>query len=209
MTARDVTDGGQIGSVELKTVSLCKTPLPYIALRHTLPLFYPTPCMSSPYSIPLHACPPPILSQSVHTLPLFYPTPCMSSPYSIPTHAHPTPILSQPMHTLPLFYPTPCMPSRNSIPAHVHPPPILFHFMHAFSLCYSILCMPSPYSLPAHTSHPSIPFHCMPNHACPSTCNSLSHTPWRHVSPLTWNIPFFESAHTEYIILFSLTWTTY
>ena len=104
---------------------------------HTLPLFYPTPCMPSPYSIPPHGCPP-----------LFYlPTPCMP-PYSIPAHAWPPPILSQPMHTLPLFYSTPCMPSPNSIPAYAHHPPIIFHPMHVQSLFYPTLCMPSLYSIP-------------------------------------------------------------
>ena len=89
-----------------KTVSLCKTPLSYITPRHTLPLFCPTPCMSSPCSVPLYACPPPILSHPMHTLPLFYPTPCMPAPYSIP-----------PMHGLPLFYPTSCIPSPLFYPS--------------------------------------------------------------------------------------------
>ena len=136
-------------SVELKTVSLNKTPLPYIALMHTLPYLYPTPCIPSPYSIPPHGCPPPILStHPMHALPLFLSTPCMLSPYSIPLHACPPHILSQPMHTLPLFYPSPCTPS-----------PIIFHPMHVLSLFYPTLCMPSSHSLPAHTSHPSILFY--------------------------------------------------
>ena len=71
-----------------------------------LPLFYPTPCMPSPYSIPGHAYPPPVLSQSMHTLPLFYPSPCIPSPCSIPIHAWPPPILSLAMHTHPRFYPS-------------------------------------------------------------------------------------------------------
>ena len=155
---------------------------------HALPLFYPSPCMTSPYFIPPHACPPFILSHPMHALPLFYPSPCTPSPYSIPPYAcHPA-VLSQPLHTLPLFYSIPCMPSPNSIPAHAHPPPIIFHPMHAFSLFYPTLCMPSSYSLPAH--------------ACPPI--SLSHTPWRHVSPLTSEYATFESAHTEYIIIIYL-----
>ena len=146
---------------------------------HTLPLFYPTPRMPSPYSIPPHGCPPPILSQPMHTLPLLYLTPCIPFPYSIPAHTHPPPILLQPMYTLPLFYPSPCMPSPNSRPAHAHPLPILSQPTHA---------TPAFYSIPAH--------------ACP---NSLSHTPWRHVSNLTYmHMPLFNlltSAHIEYIII--------
>ena len=46
---------------------------------HALPIFCPTPCMPSPYSVPPHAYPPPILSHPMHALPLFYPTPCMPS----------------------------------------------------------------------------------------------------------------------------------
>ena len=119
--------------IKKKNVSLRKTPLPYIALRHTLPLFHPTPCMPSPYSIPPHAHPAPIPSHPMHTLLLFHPTPCTPSPYSIPPHACPPPILSQPMHALPLFYPSPCMPSTNSIPAHAIPVfhSIIFQPMHA------------------------------------------------------------------------------
>ena len=93
---------------------------------HALPLFYPTPCTLSPYSIP-----------PMHTLPLFYPThahpppvlshPCTPFPCFIPTHVYPLLILSQPMHTLPLFYPSPCMPSTNSIPTHTCHPSILFY----------------------------------------------------------------------------------
>ena len=132
-------------SVELKTVSLCKTPLPYFALMHTLPLFYPTPWMPSPYSIhPLHACPLPISSHLMHPLPLFYYRPCPPSPYSILPHACPLPILSQPMHAIPQFYPSPCMPSPYSIPAHAHPHPILSQPMHALSLFYPTLCCPLP-----------------------------------------------------------------
>ena len=93
--------------MKLKTVSLYKNPLPYIALIHNLALFYPTPCMPSPYSIQPHACPPPVLSiHCMPALPLFYPTPHMLAPYSIPSHAHSPPILPHPMHTL------------YSIPAH-------------------------------------------------------------------------------------------
>ena len=167
-----------------KTVSLCKTPLPYIALMHTLPLFCPTPCMPSPYSVPPHACPPLILSQPMHALPLFYPSLCTPSPYSIPAHAHPPPysipahaspppILSQPMHTLPLFYPSPCTPSPLFYPSPCTPSPLF----------YPSPCTPSPYSFPACTCHLSILFYSIPAHACHP--NSLSHTPWRHVSPLT------------------------
>ena len=139
-----------------KIVSLCKTPLSYITPMHTLPLFCPTPCMPSPYSVPLRACPPPILSHPVHTLPLFYPTHgCMPSSYSIP-----------PMYALPLFYPTscipspifypsPCIPTPYSIQPHACPPPILsqlmhtlpvilFHPIHALPLFYPTVCMSSP-----------------------------------------------------------------
>ena len=69
---------------------------------YAFPLFYPTPCIPSPYSIPAHAYPPPILSQLMHTLPLFYPSLYTPSPYSIPFH---------PIHALPLFYPSVCMSS--------------------------------------------------------------------------------------------------
>ena len=209
-----------------KTVSLCKTPLFYITPIHTLPLFCPTPCMLTPYSVPPNAYNPPSLSHPMHALPLFY-----------PAHACPPPILSHPMHTLPLFYPTPCMPSPYSIPPYACPPPILSHLMHALPLFYPKPCIPcplfypssctpSPYSIPAYTPSPySIPpntcpplilFHCMhilssptsPHmtlqdsitaHACPP--NSLSHEPGRHVSPLTSENAAFESAHTEYIII--------
>ena len=209
------------GSAELKIVSLCKTPLPYIALRHTLPLFYPTPCMPSPYSIPPHGWPPPILStQPMHALPLFYPSSCMPSPYYIPACAHPPPILSHSMHVLPLFYPSLCTPSPYSIPAHAHPPPIGSQPMHTLPLFYPNPCMSSHNSIPAHTHPPSIIFHPMhalsiffptlcvifscslPAHACPP--NSMSHTPWRHISPLTSEYATFESAHTEYIIIIYL-----
>ena len=112
-------------SAELKTVSLCKTPLPYIVLMHTLPLFYPTPCMPSPYPIPAHAHSPPILSQPMHALPLFYPTPCMPSLYSVP--AHPAILSPYYMHALSLFYPTLCMPSFYYFPPHTSHPSILFY----------------------------------------------------------------------------------
>ena len=153
---------------QLKTVSLCKTPLPYIAPMHTLPQFYP---------IPAHGCPPPILSQPMHTLPLFYPNLCMPSPYSIPAHAHPSPILSHPMHailqfccqpmlTLPLFYSSPSQP------------------MHTLPLLCSTPCMPYLFSMPPYAcplpilSKPTqgTPvFYSIPTHACPP--NSWSHTP--------------------------------
>ena len=104
---------------------------------HTLPLFYPTPCMPSPYSIPPHAYPP---------------------RYSIPAHACPPPILSQPMHTLPLLYPSPCIPSPYSIPAHAHPPPILCQPIGELSLVCplkavwtSLACsIPFPLCLPSN-----------------------------------------------------------
>ena len=93
---------------------------------HALPLFCPTPCMPSPYSVPLmhilplfypaHACPSPILSQPIHTLPLFYSSPYMSLPYSVPLHACPL-----------LFSTSPHMPPQYSIPAHACPPNSLSH----------------------------------------------------------------------------------
>ena len=93
---------------------------------HALPLFYPSPCMSSPYSIPpMHTLPlfypthvhhPPILSHLMHALPLFHPS-RLTSPY----------ILSHLMHALPLFYPSPCTPSPYSIPAHIWRPCNLFY----------------------------------------------------------------------------------
>ena len=96
--------------------------------------------MPSPYSIPPHAYPPPILStHPMHSLLLLYPTPCMPSPYFIPAHAWPPPI-----------HPTSCKPSPYSIPAHACPLPILSQPMHALSLFYPTLCMPSPYSLSPH-----------------------------------------------------------
>ena len=139
---QNLTDDRRKWSAGLKTVCLCKTPLPYIALMHTLPLLYPTPCMPSPYSIPAHACPPLILSQPnepMHDLPQFHPTSCMPSPYSISAHAHSAPILSQPMHTFPYFIqpysiliyacplpilsqPTQTTPVFCSIPIHACPP---------------------------------------------------------------------------------------
>ena len=95
---------------------------------HTLPLFYPTPCMPSPYSIhPMHALPYSI--PPMHALPLFYPTSCMPSP---------------------LFYPSPCILSPYSIPAHVYPPPILSQLMHTLPLFYASLYTPSPYSIPQY-----------------------------------------------------------
>ena len=122
------------------TVSLSKTPLSYITPMHTLPLFCPTPCISSPYSIPpmhalplfypTHACPPPILSQLMHTLP---------------------PILSQPIHTLPLFHSTPYMPSPYSIPLYACP--LLFS---------TSPHMPPQYSIPAHACPPNSLSHVSP-----------------------------------------------
>ena len=180
---------------KLKTVSLCKTPLPYIALMHTLPLFYPTPCMPSPCSIPPHACPPLVLSHPMHALPLFYPSPCMTSPYSIPLHACSPAILSHAMHTSPY-----------SIPPHACHPPILSKPMHTLPLFYFTPCMPYLYSippyacpLPAHTSQPV--FCSIPAHACP---NWLSCIPWRHVSPSPSEFATFKFAHTEYIIIIYL-----
>ena len=104
-------------------------------------------------------------------------------PYSIPPHAyfppilsHPIhtlpPILSLPVHTLPLFYPSSCTPSPYSIRPHACPLPILSQPMHALSL----------FSLSPHMP-PQLLFYSIPAHACPP--NSLSHIPWRHVSPLT------------------------
>ena len=102
---------------------------------HALPLFHPTPCMHSPYSIPPHACFPLILSQPMHDFPLFYPTSCMPSPYSVLAHAWPPPILSQPMHILSLFSPSSHMPPHYSVPAHACPPNSLSHtpWRHVFS----------------------------------------------------------------------------
>ena len=122
--------------------------------------------------------------------------PCIPSPYSIPAHAYLPPILSHPMHTLPLFYPSSCTPSPYSIPAYTHPPPILFHPIHALPfLFYPTVCMSSPVLY-------------QPTHATPlsysSSCNSLSHEPGRHVSPLTSGNATFESAHHEYIIVIHL-----
>ena len=115
---------------------------------HALPLFCPTLCMSSPYSVPSHAYPPPILSHSMHALPLFYPT--HACPPPILSHIMHTlpPILSQPMHTLPstlsqprhtLFYSTPYMLSLYSIPLYACP--LLFS---------TSPHMPLQYSIPAH-----------------------------------------------------------
>ena len=189
-----------------KTVSLCKTPLSYITPMHTLPLFCPTPCMPSPYSIPpmhalplfypTHACPPPILSHFMHTLP-----PILSQAM----HTLP-PILSQHMHTFPLVYPTPCIPSPYSMTGHAHLPPILSQPIHTLPLFYATPYMPSPYSIPLYacpllfSTSPHMPTqYSIPAHASPP--NSLSHEPGRHVSPLTSENATFESAHTEYIII--------
>ena len=167
---------------------------------HTLPLFCLTPCMPSPYSVPPHACPPPILSRPfmpspysvppMHALPLFYPTSCIPSPLFYPSPCIPCP----------LFYPSSCTPSPYSIPAYTHPAPILFH---------CIAYMPSFYSIPLYacpllfsTSPHMPPQYSIPAHACPP--NSLSHEPGRHVSPLTSENAAFESAHTEYIIIIYL-----
>ena len=189
-----------------KNLSACAKP-PYLILP---------PCILSPYSIPPHACPPPILSHPMHTLPLFYPTPYSIHPpiLSQPMHAlpplfYPTPcmpsppILSQPMHTFPLFYPIPCIPSPCSIPAHAHPPPILSQPIHSFPLFYSTPYMPFPYSVQLYacpllfsTSPHMPPQYSVPAYACP--CNSLSHEPGRHVSPLTSENATFECSHWVY-----------
>ena len=179
-----------------KTVSLCKTLLSYITPMHTLSLFCPTPCVLSPYSVPPHACPPPILSHPMHALPLFYPTSCIPSPLFYPTPCIPCP----------LFYPSPCIPSPYFIPAHAHPHPILSQPIHTIPLFYSTPYMPSPYSIPLYacpllfSTSPHMPSqYSIPAHAC--SPNSLSHEPGRHVSPLTPENATFESAHTEYIII--------
>ena len=119
----DKTDfGSEELKIHLKKLSACAKP-PYLILPSGIP---------SPYSIPPHACPPPIPSHPMHALPLFYPTPCMPAPYSIPLHVCPPPILSHSMHALPPLYPT-----------HVHPPPILSLFMHALPLFLPSPCMTS------------------------------------------------------------------
>ena len=128
--------------------------------------------MPSPYSVPSHACPPPILSHLMPALPLYYPSPCMPSPYSIPAHACPPPILSQPMHALPLFCPIPCIPSPYSVPPHAFPPPILSQPMHALPLFYPSPCIPSPYSVPAHACLPQF----YPSPCTPSSYSLSAHT---------------------------------
>ena len=130
-----------------KKLSLCKTPLFYITPMHTLPLFCPTPCMPSPYSIPpMHALPYSI--PPMHTLPLFYPASCIPWPLFYPSSCIPCP----------LFYPSSCTPSPYSIPPHTCPPLFLSHCMHVCSC-----------SLPAHTCHPSILFQLM--HALLTPCH--------------------------------------
>ena len=136
---------------------------------HTLPIFYPTPC------IPFR---------------LFYPTPRITSPLFYPTTRTPSPHSIPPsMHALSLFYPSPCMaapilcqcsmPSPYSIPAHACPP--------------AILCMPIHVLYqPSHAS-PVVLFFSSPAHACQP--DSLSYVPGRHVSPLTTENAAFESAH--------------
>ena len=171
-----------------KTVSLCKTPLSYITPMHSLPLFCPTPCMPSPYSIPPHACPPPILSHPMHALPLcypthacpplFFPTSCIPSPLFYSTWCIPSPLF-YPTPCIPcsLFYPSPCIPSPYSIPAHAHPPPILSQPIH--TQFYSTPHMPSTYSIPLyaypllfstspHNAHILLQYS-IPAHACSLT----------------------------------------
>ena len=97
---------------------------------HGLPLFYPSPCTPSPYSIPAHACPSPILSLPMHTLSLFYFTPCMLYHYSIPPYACHLSILSHPMHAFFLF----------SQPMLVLQTPCHIHLEGIFLLCH--LSMP-------------------------------------------------------------------
>ena len=128
-------------SIEKKTVNLCKTPLHYVTLMHTLPLFYPAPCMPSPLFYPTPCIPSPLFyCTPCIPSPLFCPTPCIPSSYSVLAHACP-----------PLFYPSPCTPSSYSIPAHACPLSILAHLMHALSVFYPSLCMSSTCTLRAHT----------------------------------------------------------
>ena len=197
---------------------------------HAHPLLYPTPCMASPYFISPHTHPPPY-SIPLPAWPHPIPRRCTPSSYSIPAHANPPPILFHPMHALSLFYPTPCMPSPYSIPAHACPLCILSHLKHALLLILSLPTCATPvyYSIflvqvwlrpevlhtqgsnswppdhdsishdtemPALTTLPSVTSY----HAYPS--NSLSHTCWRHVPPLTSQNAAFgicSSAHIEYI----------
>ena len=142
---------------------------------HANPLFCPTPCMPSPYSVPPHAYPPPILSQPMHTLP---------------------PILSQPMHTIPLFYPSPSIPCPLFYPSSCTPLH-LFYSTPYMPSPYSIPLYACP--LLFSTSPHMPPQYCIPVHTCPP--NSLSHEPGRQVSSLTSEI---ESAHTEYFIIIYL-----
>ena len=177
---------------------------------HTLLLFCPTPCMPSPYFVPPHAYPSPILSHPMHALPLFYPT--HACPPPILFHpCMPSPILSHPMHTLPLFYPSSCTSSPYSMPAYTHPTlfystpcmPSLYSIPHIHALLYSIPLIPR-YACPLlfSTSPHMHPQYSIPPHACPP--NSLSHEPRRQVSPLTSENTAFESVHTEYIIIIYL-----
>ena len=91
-------------------LSQCMSHLGLNLNKIPLILYYP-PCIPSPYSVPPHAYPPPILSQLIHTLPPFYFTPYMPSPYSIPLYACPL-----------LFSTSPHMPPQYSIAAHACPP---------------------------------------------------------------------------------------
>ena len=59
----------------------------------------------------------------------------------------------------------------------------------------------SSYSLLSQPTQATPVFYSIPAYACP---NSLSHTPLRHVSPLTSEYATFESAHNEYIVIIYL-----
>ena len=73
---------------------------------HTLPLFYPSPCIPCP---------------------LFYPSSCTPSPYCITAYTHPPPILSH--SCLILSHPVHVL--SRSLPANTCYPSILFQLMHA------------------------------------------------------------------------------
>ena len=135
---------------------------------HAVPLFCPTPCMPSPYSVPPHAFPPPILSHLMHALPVYILShPCMPSLYSIPPHACPPPY-SIPAHAYPAPY---------SIPAHAYLPPILSHPMHTLALFYPSSCTPSPIlSQTIHTPYMPSPYS-IPLYACPLLFSTSPHMP--------------------------------
>ena len=160
---------------------------------HTLPLFYPSPCMTSPYFIPPHAHPPPILSLPMHASSQFYPSLCTPSPYSNPPHAHPPPILTHPMHAIPQFYPNLCTPSPYSNPPHACHPPILSQPMHTLPLLYSTPCMPYLYSIPSYAC--PLPILSQPMHGLLTPCHT-------HLEGmfLLWHLSImyatFQSAHT-------------